>query len=204
MGDATGTDPRVDAYIAEAEEFARPILAHVRALVHAACPSAEETIKWGFPHFMYGGAILCGMAAFKQHCAIDFRLGELMEIEPKNGKAMGQLGRIAALRDLPSDRRFTALVKHAVELADSGAKRPSAQRARGAARALALPDDLLAALNPRKNARARAAFDALSPSHRNEYVEWITEAKRPETRARRIATTLEWLAEGKSRNWKYS
>jgi uncharacterized protein YdeI (YjbR/CyaY-like superfamily) len=193
-------DPRVDAYIGAAAPFARPILEHLRECVHAACPAAQETIKWRSPHFTYGGRLLCGMAAFKQHVAFGFWLGDRVADTGKAADAMGQFGRIERLADLPSKRALGALVKKAMALGDAGATRAPARRT--ARRPPAdVPDDLAAALA--KNRKARETFERFGNSDRREYIEWITEAKREATRAQRLATTLEWLAEGKSRNWKY-
>lgn len=194
-------DPRVDAYIARAAPFAQPILEHLRAVVHAACPGVEETLKWSSPHFMYKG-MLCGMAAFKQHVAFGFWLGKLVTDTGNEESAMGQFGRIASLADLPPKRTLAALVKKAAALNEAGAKLPTRTRDGKPKPPVEVPDDLAAALA--RNRKARATFEAFSPSHRREYVEWITEAKREETRAKRLATTLEWLAEGKVRNWKYA
>ena len=193
------TDPRIDAYIEQAAEFARPILRHLRALVHAHCAEAEETLKWSMPHYMYRGGILCSMAAFKQHCAFGFWNDELVIGDDANPQAMGQFGRITRLEDLPADETIASYVRKAMALRDRGVKR---SRPKSASKPEAVvPDDLRAALA--ENAQARQHFDAFSPSHRREYVEWIIEAKRPETRAKRLKQTLEWLAEGKPRNWKY-
>jgi uncharacterized protein YdeI (YjbR/CyaY-like superfamily) len=195
----TKPDSRVDAYISKAPDFAKPVLKHLRELVHAACPDVEETMKWGRPHFLHNG-LLCGMSAFKNHCAFGFWMGELvMGTMEKNG--MGHFGRITSLGDLPGDKELLALIRKAVALNDSGAKRHPAPRPAGK-RELSVPDYLTAAL--RTNKKALAAFEAFRPSHRREYVEWITEAKREETRQKRIETMLQWLAEGKSRNWKYA
>lgn len=193
-------DARVDAYIARSPEFARPLLEHFRAVVHDACPTVEETLKWGHPHFMHQG-MLCGMAAFKEHCAVNFWKGSLIfpANEPKQAEAMGQLGRIRSLKDFPSRTALKAAVRRAVALNESGEKRPV--RAPGTRKPLATPLDLVRALG--RNSRARKIWDGFPPSHRRDYIEWITEAKRDETRARRLATTVEWLEEGKSRNWKY-
>lgn len=196
-------DPRVDAYIAKSAGFARPVLVHLRAVVHGACPEVEETMKWGMPHFMYNG-ILCHMAAFKAHCAFGFWKGRRVlggEASAAN-EAMGQFGRITAIADLPSRAQLARHVKTAMRLkreAAAGPARPRTARRRGAVPQA--PRDLVAAL--RRNRAARTTFESLSPSHQREYVEWITEAKRDETRQRRVRTTVEWLAEGKSRNWKY-
>ncbi|MDB4950391.1 MAG: hypothetical protein JWM27_3040 [Gemmatimonadetes bacterium] len=199
------TDPRIDAYIEKSAEFARPILAHIRQVVHDACPQVEETMKWSFPHFMYKG-MLCGMAAFKQHCALGFWKGSLIVAGAAAGDgeptedAMGQFGRIATLADLPSDDVIAGYVREAMRLNDEGVKSP--ERAKKAPRPeLATPDDLAAALA--SDDAARGHFESFSPSARREYVEWITEAKTGATRAKRLAQTLEWVAEGKKRNWKY-
>lgn len=187
-------DKRIDAYIARSAEFARPILEEVRVLIHDACPEVEETIKWGFPHFMYHG-ILCSMAAFKAHCALHFwkcRRLEAHGLQSREG-AMGQFGRITSRKDLPGKVAFKRLVKVAMALRREDA---TAQRA-----ALPVPADLQAALA--KHRKARTTFEAFSPGQRREYVEWITEARRPETRAKRLALTLEWLGEGKKFGWKY-
>ncbi len=206
----TTTDPRIDAYIAKSADFARPILLHIRQVVHEACPAVEETMKWSFPHFTYDGKILCSMASFKQHCAFGFWNGAAVLGDDFRGEdGMGSFGRLTSLKDLPAKRRLAGYMKKAAALLDAGVKRtpkPSKAAAAGrAARAKAdvVPDDLAAALAMKKHAKARTAFEAFSPSHRREYVEWITEAKRAETRERRIAQALEWLAERKARNWKY-
>ncbi|HEX2474133.1 MAG TPA: YdeI/OmpD-associated family protein [Lacipirellulaceae bacterium] len=196
-------DPRVDAYIAKSAEFARPILKHIRKVVHAALPAVEEDFKWGAPHFMYKG-MLCGMAAFKQHCSFGFwRAKELAQEHEELGmdekRGMVQFGNLKLVSDLPSDKVLTKLVKASAELNDSGTKSPRATKSKKPAPKI--PADFLAAL--KKSKMAHANFSAFSPSHRREYIEWITEAKRDETRQRRIATALEWIAEGKSHNWKY-
>ncbi|WP_300621697.1 YdeI/OmpD-associated family protein [Dokdonella sp.] len=194
------SDPRIDAYIAAAAPFAQPILARLRARVHEACPEVEETIKWGSPFFVYRG-LLCHMAAFKQHCAFGFWKGKQIVGEDAPEEAMGQFGRLGALADLPPKKVFVAYLKKAMALNEAGV--PTATRAKKTPRPeTAVPDDLAAALAG--NAKARGTFEAFSPSQRREYVEWIAEARRAETRAQRLATTLEWLAEGKPRNWKYT
>jgi uncharacterized protein YdeI (YjbR/CyaY-like superfamily) len=190
-------DPRVDAYIENSAEFARPILHHLREVVHSACPDVQETMKWSSPHFDYRGP-LCGMAAFKEHCAFGFWKGSLI-IENPSDTAMGQLGRIARIWDLPPKKTLTSWVRKAMKLNEEGVKVPRAKPAKK--QDIQLPQDLRQALA--KNARARSTFEAFSPSHKREYVEWIEEAKRPETRARRLTTAVDWMAEGKSRHWKY-
>ena len=196
-------DPRIDAVIAKSADFAKPILTHIREAVHAACPDVEETMKWSFPHFMYGGAILCSMAAFKQHCAFGFWKGTLIVEQggERAATAMGQFGRITTVRDLPDEGELARYVQQAMALTDGRIKAPP-KRAPARRAPLPVPDDLSAALE--RHPEARATFEAFSPSERREYVEWLTEAKGDATRARRLETTLEWLAEGKTRNWKYA
>jgi uncharacterized protein YdeI (YjbR/CyaY-like superfamily) len=190
-------DPRVDAYIEKSAEFARPILTRLREIVHGACPEAEETIKWGAPYFDYKGP-LCGMVAFKRHCAFVFWKDTLI-VENPSEEAMGQLGRIESLSDLPPKKTLSAWVKKAARLNEEGVTAPrSVRRPKPPVR---VPADLEKAL--KKNTRARTAFEAFSPSHRREYVEWIEEAKREETRTKRLAKAIEWMAEGKPRHWKY-
>lgn len=193
-------DPRVNAYIEKAADFAQPILRHIREVVHSACPEAEETLKWGFPHFTYKG-ILCSIAAFKGHCALTFwKADAILDPGTVSGDAMGQFGRLTSVKDLPSRRILLGYVKKAKALNDAGAPGPISRRARPRGEP-EVPEDLQAAL--KKNKKASATFQGFSPGQRREYVDWITEAKRPDTRAKRLATTLEWLAEGKRRNWKY-
>ena len=195
------TDPRVDAYIAKSAEFARPILRHLRALVHQACPEAQETIKWGMPSFVHHG-IVCGMAGFKAHCTFGFwRRGltdEIAKTGVKAEQAMGSLGRITRLKDLPGDRAMLGYIRQAAKLNEAGVRARPKPKPKPA---LPVPADLAAAL--KKNARAAKAFAGFSPSARREYIEWITEAKRPETRLARLTTTVQWVAAGKRRNWKY-
>ena len=191
-------DPKVDAYIKQAAPFAQPILAHIRETVHAACPEAEEAMIWSFPHFLYKG-MLCSMASFKQHAAFGFWKGSLVTGGPRSADAMGHFGRITKVADLPSKSVLSGYIRRAATLNDHGVKEPRAPRR--AVKPVKVPADLTAALAGNK--KARAGFDALSPSHRREYVEWITEAKTDETRGRRLAQALGWMAEGKSRNWKY-
>jgi uncharacterized protein YdeI (YjbR/CyaY-like superfamily) len=194
-------DPRVDAYIAKSPSFARPILHYLRDTVHTACPEVEETMKWSRPHFLYKG-MLCGTSAFKKHCAFGFWKGSLIvgENANKNDEAMGQFGRITSLADLPPQKQIIAYIQAAMKLNEQGVKSP-ARVNRKPRKALSTPSDLVSAL--KKNKAAKATFDNFSPTHRRDYIEWITEAKTDATRQRRLATAIEWLAEGKSRNWKY-
>jgi len=198
-------DPRIDAYIAKSADFAKPILNHLRNLAHAGCPGIEETLKWGMPSFVHEG-IVFGMAAFKQHCTVHFWKGDLIFSKAKtppnaSGEAMGQFGRITSLSDLPGDKTFIGYVKKAVDLNEAGIKLPARSRSKEK-KELVVPDYFTTAL--KKSKKALAAFENFSYSHRKEYVQWITEAKREETREQRLATAIKWLAEGKSRNWKYA
>lgn len=198
----TAKDPRIDAYIAKAAPFAQPILKHLRKLVHAACPDVVETMKWSFPHFDHKG-IMCSMVAFKQHCAFCFWKAALMFPAGKTGvenEAMGHFGRITSLSDLPADKTVIGYIKKAAYLNQTGVKVPPRHKSK-AKKELVTPDYLTAAL--KKNKKALATFESLSYSHRKEYVEWLTEAKREDTRRQRLATAIEWMAEGKPRNWKY-
>jgi uncharacterized protein YdeI (YjbR/CyaY-like superfamily) len=192
-------DKRVDAYIDKSAEFARPILRELRDIVHEACPEAEETIKWGFPHFDYKG-MLCSMAAFKQHCAFGFWKSELVLRDNKSPDAMGQFGRLTSVKDLPTRRVLIGYIKKAQELNDAGIK-AARPKPRAEKKELVVPEYFTAAL--KKNKKALATFEGFPYSHKKEYVQWVTEAKTDETRQRRLATSVEWLAEGKSRNWKY-
>lgn len=190
-------NPRVDAYIARAAPFARPILEHFRALVHRVCPGATEDIKWGFPHFLHHG-MLCSMAAFKAHCALGFWRPEIRKLAGREEEGMGHFGKLTRLEDLPSDAQLTSWIKASAELNARGVK---IKRERKPRPALRVPSVLARAL--RGDAKAAANFKALSKNGRNEYIEWITEAKTAATRDRRLATTVQWLAQGKTRYWQY-
>jgi uncharacterized protein YdeI (YjbR/CyaY-like superfamily) len=198
------TDSRIDSYIEKAKPFARPILRHLRGVVHRTCPEAEETLKWSSPTWMYGGKILCGMAAFKEHAAFIFWHQGMIEVLGADGDesdtAMGSLGRLTSLKDLPADGKMAKYIRSAAALTDSGAPSRPRQAKKRAAPA-PVPEDLRARLV--KNKAAAKTFESFSPSARKEYIEWITEAKQDATRQKRLATTVEWLAEGKRRNWKY-
>lgn len=194
-------DPRVDAYIERAEDFAKPILRHLRETVHAASPDIEETMKWSFPHFMYDG-IVCSMASFKKHCAFGFWKESLIlgnDPERKN-EGMGQFGRITSIEDLPPREAIIGYVQEGVRLNEEGVKAPKPATATKREE-IEVPEALRTALE--ENTEAATRFEELPPSHRREYAEWIAEAKREATRDRRIATAIEWIAEGKPRNWKY-
>jgi uncharacterized protein YdeI (YjbR/CyaY-like superfamily) len=195
--------PEIDAYIAKAAPFARPILEKLRRLFHEACPDIEETLKWGFPHFEYKG-IVGSMAAFKQHASFGFWKGELLSDPHGLFSAVGNTAmnaaRITDASQLPKDDILLEYIREAVALNERGVKPPPRKKAT-AKPELVVPEDLLAAL--RKNKQARAAFEAFSPSQKREYVEWLTEAKQPAMRSKRLATAVEWISEGKPRNWKY-
>ncbi len=195
-------DPRIDEKIAKAAAFARPILDHLRALVHQAVPEAGEAIKWGMPHFTYKGKNIAGMAAFKEHCAFMIH-GEGRQGDAGEDAGMGSFGKIRSLADVPPDGDLIAKLRAAQARIDAAgtALKPKPAAQRRPARTIDVPDDFAVALAA--NPAAAQVFDGLAPSHRYEYLEWITEAKRDETRRRRIEQALEWLAEGKRRNWKY-
>ena len=197
-------DKRIDNYIDNAQEFAKPVLRHVRSTVHKACTEVEEAIKWGSPHFMYEGKILCAMASFKAHCAFFFRLGSVME-DPKkimtptgSGAGMGHFGKITSLSDLPSEKILIQYIREAMRLTREGVKKTTAKPATAS---LKVPDSFMQAL--KKNKEALENFQKFSPSHKREYIQWITEAKTDPTRERRIATAVEWISAGKGKNRKY-
>jgi uncharacterized protein YdeI (YjbR/CyaY-like superfamily) len=192
-------DPRIDAYIDRQAEFAKPILKSLREAVHAACPDCEETLKWSSPSFMYKGQILAGMAAFKQHASFGFWRGSLvLDKDDKQMSGMGQFGRLTSLDDLPLRKELEALVKKAMQLTDEGVKPPRDKHRKAP---FTVPQDLRAAIDAVP--AAAATFVNFPSSCQREYVEWVTEAKRDETRSKRLTQTVEWLAEGKKRNWKY-
>ena len=195
-------DKRVDAYIEKAQPFAKPILNHLRELIHKGCPDVEETIKWSFASFDYKGSF-CSMAAFKEHCAFGFWKAALMKdaekMKDNQQNAMGHAGKIKSLEDLPSDKIIIGWIKEAAKLNDDGVKLPP--RKKTEQKDLVIPDYFTKALA--KNKKAMLAFDNFSPSHKKEYVQWIAEAKTEETRNRRMEIALEWIGEGKGRNWKY-
>ncbi len=189
-------DPKIDAYIAKAAPFAQPILAHLRALVHDTIPDLDEALKWGMPHFRYKGKNLAGMAAFKAHAAF------MIHGDGRQGDAMGQFGKLTRLEDLPGDNVLKAkLVEFKERIDRDGTARKPKAAPRTARPELPIPPEFSAALAD--NPAAKATLEQFAPSHRREYVEWITEARREETRDKRIAQAIEWLAEGKKRNWKY-
>jgi uncharacterized protein YdeI (YjbR/CyaY-like superfamily) len=193
-------DPRVDAYIDRSADFARPILTHLRDVVHAAVPEVQEEIKWGMPAFTYKG-ILCGVAAFKEHCAFNFWKHSLIVGGERPEDAMGSFGRITRLADLPPDDVLAGYLREAKRLNDEGVKAPRREKPPEEKKEYAMPDDFAAALEA--NPAAKATYDGFPPSKKKDYLEWITEARADATRRKRLDTSIEWLAEGKSRMWKY-
>ncbi len=192
-------DPRVDAYIARAQPFARPILDHVRARVRAVLPEAEETLKWGAPALTLDGKIVLILAAFKAHAALNFWRGQELRGEAASDEAMGQFGKLKSVADLPPDADLDRLIGEAAELARSA---PAPRKVKHTPKAEPqLHPDFAAALD--QAPEAKAVLDGFSPSARREYLDWVADAKRDETRASRIATAIEWLSEGKKRHWKY-
>ena len=192
-------DPRIDAYIAKSGDFAKPILTRIRETVHAACPEVEESLKWSMPFFSYHGPLM-NMSAFKEHAAFGFWKGALV-LDRSAGddeRAMGQFGRITSVKDLPPKKELVALIRKAMKLNEDGVK---VEKKKAPRAALPVPAELATALA--KNKKARTNFEAMPPSHRREYNEWIGEAKREETREARVKQAIEWIAEGKARNWKY-
>lgn len=198
------TDPRVDAYIDKAAPFAQPILTHLRALVHRTLPGAEEGIKWGMPHFMLGGKNVVGLAAFKAHCAFVIHgEGRHGDTRDQSGRTdgMGAYGRIAAFADLPPDIELEAKVREAAQRVLEGGTALSPASKKTPKPEIPMPDDFAAAIAA--NPPAQVAMGRFSPAQRREYLEWVTGAKQATTRRKRIAQSVEWLAEGKKRNWKY-
>ena len=192
-------DERIDAYIARQADFARPILEHLREAVHAACPDCEETLKWSAPAFLYKGEQLAMMAAFKAHATFGFWKGSLVTGDnDKQMSAMGQFGRLTAVDDLPEDDTLHGLIRKAMDLTDQGVKPARTKHAKAD---IPMPDDFRTALDAEP--KAAATFDGFPPGARRDYLEWITEAKRSETREKRIVQAVEWMAEGKKRHWKY-
>jgi uncharacterized protein YdeI (YjbR/CyaY-like superfamily) len=192
-------DARVDAYIARAQPFARPILDHVRERVHSVLPEAEETLKWGAPAVTLDGKIVLILAAFKVHAALNFWRGQELRGEAASSEAMGQFGKLKSVADLPPDSELDRLIREAAELSRSA---PTPRKVKHEAKAEPqLHPDFAAALD--KAPKAKAVLDGFSPSARREYLDWVADAKRDETRASRIATAVEWLSEGKKKNWKY-
>ena len=196
-------DPRIDAYIEKSADFAKPILIHLRKLIHQAAPQISETIKWGFPHFDYKGTV-CSMASFKEHCAFGFWKSSLLTdlhriLQKESGEAMGQFGRIKSIADLPEDEVLACYIMEAVTLNEKGIK--ALKKIEAAKAIIETPQYFQDALSD--HPQAKATFENFSNSHRKEYIMWFEEAKTEATRNKRIATAIEWLTEGKGRHWKY-
>jgi len=197
-------DKRIDVYIEKARPFAEPILRHLRALIHQACPEVEETIKWGMPHFVYKGEILCSMAGFREHCAFVFWKASLMKdpllMENAIGEtAMGHLGKIMDMEDLPEDEKMLIYLREAMELNEKGIKPP--KNPPRTKETLLVPEDLKDALQ--ENASALNTFENFSYYNQKEYIEWLEDAKTDTTRKKRLQTAIQYMQEGKPRNWKY-
>jgi uncharacterized protein YdeI (YjbR/CyaY-like superfamily) len=199
------SDIRIDGYIEQSAPFAQPILRHLRALVHQACPEVEETMKWRFPHFDYKGTMMCHMAAFKKHCAFGFWKADLMKDKSllevaKSEVAMGHLGRICTLNDLPPDKKLIAYIKEAMTLNEKGVRLNKGGR-KSRKEEIAVPADFMELLSAHPD--ALLTFEQFTPSCKYEYIEWISESKTTPTRVKRMAQAIEWMSEGKKRNWKY-
>jgi hypothetical protein len=193
-------DPRIDAYIEKSADFARPILAYLRVVVHEACPTVDETLKWSAPHFDYRG-IMCSMAAFNEHCAFGFWKASLVldDKNPKAQEAAGHFGRLRSVSDLPPKKTLVGYIKKAMALNEQEVQAP--RPLKHPKKPLTAPSYFMTAL--KKNRKALATYESFPPSQKRDYVAWITAAKGEVTRERRLATAVEWIAEGKPRNWKY-
>ena len=201
----SGFNPKVDGYIERAGAFAQPVLEHLRRLVHKACPEVEETIKWSMPFFVYRGEIVANMAAFKTHCSFGIWGREIVAAMRKDGLkvkggGMGSLGKITSVKDLPKDAALLGYLRQATVLVKDGAKTFPKRTKVGKAEA-EIPVELAAAL--KRNKTASKMFAEFSSGKKREYADWIAEAKQEATKLRRTAQAVEWIAEGKSRNWKY-
>jgi uncharacterized protein YdeI (YjbR/CyaY-like superfamily) len=201
---STDFSPKVDAYIAKAAPFAQPVLERLRELIHKGCPDVVEEIKWSMPFFVYKGQILSNIAAFKAHCSFNLWGGEVSAAMRKDGvlsgEGLGKLGKIASVKELPSNKQMIGYVKQSAAFIDDGGK-TMPKRTKAVKAEAEVPAELTAAL--KKNKAAGAMFAAFSPGCRREYVDWIAEAKRQETKEKRVAQAVEWMADGKQRNWKY-
>lgn len=198
-------DKRIDAYLAKSADFAKPVLTHLRKHIHKTCPEVEETIKWGMPAFEYKGPFM-GFAAFKKHCSVFFWKAALMKdsrilMGKETKSSMGNLGKISSIEDLPRDSILVRWIKEAMKLNDEGVKFNRADKPKHKRAEYKMPAEFQKELN--KNKKAKSVFESFAPSHKREYLEWICEARTDVTRDKRIGTAIEWLSEGKSRNWKY-
>lgn len=198
-------NPLIDQYIENAQEFAQPILKHIRNLVHEVCPQVEEKMKWSFPHFDYKGSMMCSMASFKQHVAFGFWKSSLIIdehgwLQTENREAMGNLGKITSIKELPEEGVFKEYIAQACLLNEEGISLPKPAKKK-LSQKVTVPDYILKEIS--KNIQAIKTFEAFSPSHKREYINWIDEAKTEPTRLKRLATAVEWMSEGKVRDWKY-
>lgn len=194
---------KIDSYIEKSQDFAKPILHYIRETVHEYCPDAEEAMKWSFPHFIYKGKNLCAMASFKQHCTFGFLLEKEMKTMQEithdiEKNSMFSLGKITKTEDLPSKPQLKKAILEAMELTDMGV---TMKKAAPSKTEMEIPDYFQAALND--NSKALGFFEKASPSFKKEYITWLTEAKTEATRNKRMEQALEWIEEGKGRNWKY-
>jgi uncharacterized protein YdeI (YjbR/CyaY-like superfamily) len=198
-------NPEFDRYIDAAQEFAKPILMHLRKLIHQVCPEVEEKMKWSFPHFDYKGSMLCSMASFKEHCAFGFWKASIIDdtegiLSLSEKESMGHLGKLRSLNDLPDDAVLIKYIKEAMRLNDLGIKLPSTNK-KVEKKELIVSEDFNQAISENKN--AREIFDRFSYSNKKDYIEWIEDAKTETTRIKRMQQAVEWISEGKSRHWKY-
>jgi len=192
-------EQRIDAYIAKAQPFARPILEKVRERVHAVIPDVEEAMKWSMPAYMLGGKLVLISAAFKAHTALNFWRGQELGRVEANADAMGQFGKIKSLGELPGDDELDRLIREAAELSRSA---PAPRKTKHEPKpAPEMHPEFAAALA--RAPKAKATLEAFPPSAQRDYFEWISEAKQDSTRQKRVATAVEWLSEGKRRHWKY-
>lgn len=196
----------IDKYITNAADFAKPILAHWRRLIHERCPEVIEVLKWGIPHFEYKNENIFVIASYKNHCSFSF-LKESLMTDPrlKANKELKPiqkfLGKVTKQENLPPDEEFIAMLDEAVQLNEKGIKIQREKPANEKPKVFETPDYLLAALIAKP--KAKEVFDSKSNSFRKEYIIWITDAKTDETRQKRISEALEWIAEGKGRFWKH-
>ena len=162
-------------------------------------PEAEETIKWSMPAYTVGGKIVLITAAFKAHMALNFWRGQELESSHASVGTMGQFGRIKDIDELPADPELDQLIREAADLSKNA---PAPRKSKSAPKPPSdLHPDFAAALA--KAPQAKAVLDGFPPSAQRDYLEWIADAKQDGTRQKRIATAIEWLSEGKRRNWKY-
>jgi uncharacterized protein YdeI (YjbR/CyaY-like superfamily) len=196
--------PAIDEYINKSEEFARPILLHLRKIIHLACPDVEETIKWSFPNFEYKGQILCSMASFKKHCSFGFWLGAEME-DPENilnkvgNTNMGNFGKIINHNSLPDDNIIIKYIHEAMKLSESGTKKKTSKIKDK--KSLEIPVYIIEFIE--KYPKAKVVFNNFSNSCKKEYVQWIEEAKQVSTKLKRLEKAVSMMEEGKEFNWQY-